>query len=146
MRIRERAIPAFQRALSPAAREEIERLYESAASVLHLGALDLWLCELPAEQIVGQSRAALGCLLATFLAARTGQMWAVTGEHFYLFALGPEFPWLLPTWAVSLERMEMRLDGVLTAADGLVLVRFIEAHLVPSEAQIAAWLRERQAA
>jgi hypothetical protein len=147
--IRQRATAAYH-CLLPLDRkdeqEEIDQLYEGAASMLHLRELCLWLEVQPARRVVSLPRESLGCLLATFLAEKTHQAWAVMQGDFYLLELGPEFRWNLPTWAVSLERVEMLWAQPLTAADGLALVAFIAAHLVPTERQVAAWVSRREAA
>jgi hypothetical protein len=146
MTIRDRAEAAYQVILPVERREEISGMYGQAASALYLEELESWLMDQPAGRIVGQPQMALGCLLATFLADVTGQMWAVERERFYLFALGPAYGWWLPTWAVGLETLELACAGTLTVGEGIQLVRFIAQHPSLTARHITTWLTAWRAA
>lgn len=114
---------AYTVVVSPTKRREFEAIYFDAVLALDRHKMFDWLSYQHTTKIIAEPRSALSCLLATYLLAKTKHLWCVSQERFWRFDLAIEFSWLLPNWAIALEQAELQMDGPLTAADGLYLMR-----------------------
>ncbi len=130
-------VPAYTIVVTSIQQRELAIIYEAAERALDPAKLYEWLERQPDARIVGEPSSAMGCLLATYLLAMTGQLWCVSQAHFWRFDLARTLAWRLPAWAETLEEAELRLGTPITVTLGRGLVRRAVPHLALSLAMRA---------